>query len=159
MTIHERIIDALKEMEGNPTLYNRASKLHESVEKLIQEQLIAHLGEIDNQMPEYDTHDRTHSEKVLENIEKLLLDKGIGELSFLEALVLRLCCYFHDAGMILPQCYVPLMERVEKDPSEDPGDGVDAWLAANKKGYPDIREQFYCPDSASGSDEFHVHRP
>ena len=154
MTIYDRIQEALEEMKGKQPLYDRASKLNTSVEELIQEQLIAHLGEIDNQMPEYDTHDKTHSEKVLENIEKLLLDKGIGELSFLEALVLRLCCYFHDAGMILPQCYVPLMERLEKDPSEDPGDGVDAWLAANKKGYPDISKQFYCPDSASGFEDF-----
>lgn len=146
MTIKDRIIQTLEEMKGNPTLYNRASKLNESVEELLVN-LIDHLGEIDKQLSEYDKHDESHSERVLKNIEELLLEKGISELSFLEALVLRLCCYFHDAGMILPQCYVPLMEQVEMNPARDPEEGLDTWLTSKKKGYANIKGQFYCPDS------------
>ena len=156
MTIQDRINEALRAMEGTPELHIKASNLKDSVEKLIQDQLIAHLGEIDNQMPEYDKHDRSHSEKVLDNIEKLLLDKGIGQLSFLEALVLRLCCYFHDAGMILPQCYGPLMERVEQDLTADPLDGIDTWLTEKNKSFDQVKEQFYCPDSAGDYVEFLV---
>lgn len=153
MTIQDRINQTLKEMEGNPTLYIRASKLNESVEELL-EMLIDHLGEIDNQLFEYDKHDKSHSEKVLKNIEELLREKGIAELSFLEALVLRLCCYFHDAGMILPQCYVPLMEKVETNPSVNPEEGLNAWLTEKKKGYADIKGQFYCPDTEAGFEDF-----
>ena len=112
MTIQNRIQEALRAMEEKPDLHAKATKLNESVEKLITEQLVAHLGEIDKQMSEYDKHDASHSERVLLNIEQLLRDDGIQALSFLEALTLRLCCYLHDAGMILPECYVPLMQKI-----------------------------------------------
>ena len=154
MTIEQRIIAELDRLNNaDPTLHSKALTLHTAVEKIIH-QLKAHLGEISTQMKEYDKHDASHSEKVLENIEKLLRDSGIERLSLLEAMTLRLCCYFHDSGMILPECYLPLLEDIERDPrAELPGDLL-PWLEENRKTYDVVQDQFYCPDSEEGYEEF-----
>lgn len=154
MTIQERISQELQRLQGaDPELYKKASRLCEAVEKLIN-QLKVHLGEIKTQMAEYDDHDVFHSEKVLENIEKLLREDGIRRLSLLEAIVLRLCCYFHDSGMILPNCYSPLLADIEKAPTAELPEDLYPWLKKEKKLFSDVREQFFCPETEDGYGEF-----
>lgn len=48
-----------------------------------------HLSEISREMPEYDKHDASHSEAVLEIIEQLLREQGMEKLTLLEAQLLR----------------------------------------------------------------------
>ena len=130
MTIEQRIQKELDRLsKENTEIHSVAVKLNEKFNKLIV-QVKDHLGEISNEMREYDKHDASHSEAVLEIIEKLLQEQHIEELTLLEAMVLRFCCYFHDTGMILPAFCKPLLEQVEKDPKAEPKDGLMTWLKA-----------------------------
>lgn len=72
-----------------------------------------HLKLISSQMKQYDIHDERHSEKVIENIEKILADK-LESLSFYESILLYLAAYLHDSGMALPEWEYKTLEIVEK---------------------------------------------
>lgn len=155
MTIVERIKQELIRIQSeNESLYDLCNRLNISSGKIIT-QVSAHLKNILNQMPDYDKHDSQHSEKVLENIEKMLRDNGIENLTLLEALVLRICCYLHDAGMILPAYCTALLEEVEDEAyvfhREKPLTTIKAELrsklAGLNKTYADVRDQFFCQDS------------
>lgn len=49
----------------------------------------------------YSQHDASHSEAVLHNIELILGEKRVSELSATDAFILLHICYLHDIGMIL----------------------------------------------------------
>ena len=154
MTIEQYIretIDTLK--TSNPTLYTRAEELQKSIEKII-EALDKYLGDIAIQMQEYDNHDADHSRKVLENIEKILQKRGICDLTLLEAMVLRLCCYFHDSGMILPQCYLPMIEDIERDPLAELPASLLPRLAELKKPFKEVEKEFFCPKDERKYEKF-----
>lgn len=93
------IIDELKRRSDNPSdevkielkLYTLADDLEKKAR--------AHLKRITNILPEFDIHDEKHSEKVIFNIEQLLGNEKIKELSYYELFFLYLSSYFHDAAM------------------------------------------------------------
>ena len=154
MTIEQYIretIDTLK--TSNPTLYTRAEELQKSIEEIIKA-LDQYLGNIAIQMQEYDNHDADHSRKVLENIEKILQKRGICDLTLLEAMVLRLCCYFHDSGMILPQCYLPMIEDIERDPLAELPASLLPRLAELKKPFKEVEKEFFCPKDERKYEKF-----
>lgn len=154
MTIEQYIretIDTLK--TSNPTLYTRAEELQKSIEEIIKA-LDQYLGNIAIQMQEYDNHDADHSRKVLENIEKILQKRGICDLTLLEAMVLRLCCYFHDSGMILPQCYLPMIEDIERDPLAELPASLLPRLAELKKPFEKVENEFFCPKDERKYEKF-----
>jgi hypothetical protein len=62
-----------------------------------------HLKLIIGQLPEYDLHDVSHSEKVLKNMELLLTDEKIKTLSNYELFLLYTSAYLHDCAMALPE--------------------------------------------------------
>ena len=154
MTIEQYIretIDTLK--TSNPTLYTRAEELQKSIEEIIKA-LDKYLGNIAIQMQEYDNHDADHSRKVLENIEKILQKRGICDLTLLEAMVLRLCCYFHDSGMILPQCYLPMIEDIERDPLAELPASLLPRLAELQKPFEKVENEFFCPKDERKYEKF-----
>lgn len=145
MTIEQYIQETIDNLKtSNPTLHTRAEELQKSIEEIIKA-LDKYLGGIDIQMQEYDNHDAAHSRKVLENIEEILREKGIRDLTLLEAMVLRLCCYFHDSGMILPQCYLPMIEDIEQDPLKKLPESLLPRLAELKKPFKEVENEFFCP--------------
>lgn len=154
MTIEQYIretIDTLK--TSNSTLYTRAEELQKSIEEIIKA-LDKYLGNIAIQMQEYDNHDADHSRKVLENIEKILQKRGICDLTLLEAMVLRLCCYFHDSGMILPQCYLPMIEDIERDPLAELPASLLPRLAELNKPFKEVENEFFCPKDERKYEKF-----
>ena len=152
MTIEQRIQRELDRLsKENTEIHSVAVKLNEKFNKLIV-QVKDHLGEISNEMREYDKHDASHSKAVLEIIEKLLQEQHIEELTLLEAMVLRFCCYFHDTGMILPAFCKPLLEQVEKDPKAEPKDGLMTWLKAGGNDFDSRKALFLLPGKR---DQYH----
>lgn len=146
MTIEERIHSELDRLsKANAEIHSAASKLNEKFVELIGK-VKDHLGEISKEMTEFDKHDASHSEAVLRIIEELLQAQHIEELTLLEAMVLRFCCYFHDTGMILPAYCLPLLEQVEKDPKAEPKDGLKTWLRGKGNDFDSRKELFLLPE-------------
>ena len=82
------------------------------VSKDIIESVVEHSKQISSQMSEYDIHDERHSEKVIEIMEHLLVEK-IEKLSFYELILLYLSAYLHDSGMALPKWEYEALRAVE----------------------------------------------
>lgn len=153
MTILEKIEQDLTTLRTDDLeMYKLCFQLNISVDRIIED-VKDHLSTISQQMPDYDKHDATHSEKVLRNIELLLHDDGIKSLTLLEALLLRLCCYFHDAGMALPSYATSLLLAVEKEAYEFHRDSPIRTMIAELrtisgkqlKAYDQVKDQFFCP--------------
>ena len=69
----------------------------------IVENVSQHNKQIIAQMRDYDTHDKEHSEKVLEIIEDIL-GQNMEKLTVYELLLLYMSAYLHDSAMALPDC-------------------------------------------------------
>jgi predicted nucleic acid-binding Zn-ribbon protein len=70
MTIEQRIKDELKRLsDQNSALYSTAHNLEERFQSLT-DQVKDYLSKINSEMPEYDKHDASHSEAVLDIIEQ-----------------------------------------------------------------------------------------
>lgn len=82
------------------------------VSKDIIKSVVEHSKQISSQMSEYDIHDERHSEKVIEIMEHLLVEK-IEKLSFYELILLYLSAYLHDSGMALPNWEYDALKAVE----------------------------------------------
>ena len=82
------------------------------VSKDIIKSVIEHSKQISSQMSEYDIHDERHSEKVIEIMDHLLVEK-IEKLSFYELILLYLSAYLHDSGMALPNWEYDALRAVE----------------------------------------------
>lgn len=73
----------------------------------------SHLKQITSQLHNYDIHDESHCNKVLGNIEVLLGDTGINNLTFYELILLYSCVFLHDAAMALPQWEYEMLAAVK----------------------------------------------
>jgi molecular chaperone HtpG len=65
------------------------------------------------QLPYHDLHDASHSEQVIKNIEALMPDSLIENLSCYELFLLYLSAYLHDCGMALPEWEIRLLRSTE----------------------------------------------
>ena len=83
-----------------------------SVCKEIIEAAVSHNKRIIAQMSNYDMHDETHSEKVLEIIESLLGEK-IEKLTFYELVLIYMSAYLHDSAMAMPDWEYDTLKAVE----------------------------------------------
>lgn len=155
MTIKDKIDQTLRSLQtADPELFLLCFKLNNSINEIIVD-VKDHLSTISQQMPDYDKHDATHSEKVLDNIQLLLRDEGINNLTLLEAMLLQLCCYLHDTGMALPNFATSLLTEVEQKEysyhQESPIRTITAELQSVPgkllKPYDRVNNQFFCPDS------------
>lgn len=106
MKIKNQIENRLKLTEDE-----RASKLW-GVCKEIIDAVIPHNKLIIAQMSNYDMHDETHSEKVLEIIEELLGNK-IEELTFYELVMTYMSAYLHDSAMAMSEWEYNVLMAVE----------------------------------------------
>jgi len=86
-------------------LYNLADDL--------EKQARNHLKRIATILPKFDIHDEKHSEKVIENIEKLLGNDSINELSCYELFLLQLSAFFHDCAMAPSDWEINTMKLTE----------------------------------------------
>lgn len=156
MTIKQKIDHELKTLQGrDEELYDICYRLYGAIKTIIHE-ASDHLSKIQTQMPDYDKHTKLHSEKVIENIECLLQEKGVDELTLLEAMLIELCGYFHDTGMALPDWGFKLLEEVEAKDYVFHNNGMPvrtiiAELAPRTNGlygtFERIRDLFFCPES------------
>ena len=104
-------ISLLKIIEQKSTSCDKNKKLW-LVSKDIIQSVVEHSKQISSQMSEYDIHDERHSEKVIEIMEHLLVEK-IEKLSFYELILLYLSAYLHDSGMALPNWEYEALRAVE----------------------------------------------
>lgn len=76
------------------------------------ENVSQHNKQIIAQMRDYDTHDKEHSEKVLEIIEDIL-GQNMERLTVYELLLLYMSAYLHDSAMALPGWEYKVLKAVE----------------------------------------------
>ena len=106
MKIQERITTLTEEVkDDNTTSLWRVCR--EIVENVSQ-----HNKQIIAQMRDYDTHDKEHSEKVLEIIEDIL-GQNMEKLTVYELLLLYMSAYLHDSAMALPDWEYKVLKAVE----------------------------------------------
>lgn len=72
-----------------------------------------HLKQVNSQLPEFDIHDASHSEKVIQNMEGLMKQEVIERLSSYELFLLYLAGYLHDCAMALPAWELHLLKMTE----------------------------------------------
>ncbi|MFG6367349.1 MAG: hypothetical protein K1W16_02790 [Lachnospiraceae bacterium] len=106
MKIKDCIENRLKLLEDE-----KASNLWSVCKEIIGD-VVAHNKRIIAQMSNYDMHDETHSEKVLEIIEALLGDK-IEKLTFYELVLIYMSAYLHDSAMAMPDWEYNILRAVE----------------------------------------------
>jgi len=108
-----KIIEKLKERSDSATddvkvelkLYNLAHDLEKKARN--------HLKRVATILPEFDVHDEKHSEKVIENIENLLGNDSIDNLSCYELFLLQLSAFFHDCAMAPSDWEINTMKLTE----------------------------------------------
>lgn len=106
MKIQERITTLTEEVkDDNTTSLWRVCRG-------IVENLSQHNKQIIAQMRDYDTHDKEHSEKVLEIIEDIL-GQNMEKLTVYELLLLYMSAYLHDSAMALPDWEYKVLKAVE----------------------------------------------
>lgn len=110
----ETVINRLKSKSQNCTddklkvelkLYNLADSLVNDAKE--------YLKRISQILPEFDLHDASHSQKVVENIEKLLEDKNLYNLSSYELFLLYTSAYLHDCAMAPSDWEINLLKLSE----------------------------------------------
>lgn len=106
MKIQERITILTEEIKDD----NTASLWR--VCRGIVENVSQHNKQIIAQMRDYDTHDKEHSEKVLEIIEDIL-GQNMERLTVYELLLLYMSAYLHDSAMALPGWEYKVLKAVE----------------------------------------------
>lgn len=106
MKITSQIENLIKLLEDEKT-----NKLWEVCKEII-DAVKPHNKLIIAQMSNYDMHDETHSEKVLEIIEKLLGNK-IEKLTFYELVLVYMSAYLHDSAMAMSEWEYNVLRAVE----------------------------------------------
>jgi molecular chaperone HtpG len=109
-----KIIETLRNRIQTPKDQNVGieSQLHTlaiDIEKKCRE----HLKRVITVLKEFDLHDEAHSSKVLENIEELLGDNIINDLSSYELFLLHLAPFLHDCAMAPAEWEIKLFELTE----------------------------------------------
>ncbi|GCD12838.1 HD domain-containing protein [Clostridium tagluense] len=106
-----KINDCLKSKSENCD--NEATKKLYLLAEDVVNKIRPHLKQITNELPEFDIHDDTHSERVIENIQLLLGDEMINGLSAYELFFIYLAAFLHDAAMALPKWERKLLRLTE----------------------------------------------
>lgn len=108
-----KIIDILKQKSENPKddvkIELKLYTLADDLEKRSRN----HLKRITTVLTEFDIHDEKHSEKVIENIEKLLGEEKLKCLSTYELFLLHLSAFFHDCAMAPSDWEINTMKLTE----------------------------------------------
>ncbi len=126
------IIEELEKRSKSPSdsvkielkLYNLADDLEKKARN--------HLKRITNVLPEFDIHDERHSEKVVFNIEKLLVE-NVKKLSTYELFLIQLSSFFHDCAMAPSDWELNVLKFTE---------GIDKFKVNDKSICHDLKEPF-----------------
>ncbi|WP_017219813.1 HD domain-containing protein [Moritella dasanensis] len=106
MKIIERLEETCKENESTILpLYQLAVGLTQEISD--------HLKRVITVLTEFDNHDADHSNKVIENIEKLLGDEVIKKLSSYELFFIYMSSFLHDCGMAPSDWEIKLLKMTE----------------------------------------------
>ena len=109
-----KIINALEKRSKAPKDKNVKIELKlYSLADDIEKQARNHLKRVGSILPEFDLHDESHSEKVIENIEELLGDEQLDKLSTYELFFLHLSAFLHDCAMAPAEWEIKLLEMTE----------------------------------------------
>lgn len=109
-----RIIEALEKRAKRKT--SDVIKIELSLYKLaftLEKSARMHLKRVTSILQEFDLHDESHSEKVIQNIEQLLGKKTIESLSSYELFLIHLSSFFHDCAMAPSDWEINLLEITE----------------------------------------------
>lgn len=106
MKIQERITTMVEDEKDDKTtsLWRVCREIVENVSQ--------HNKQIVAQMRDYDTHDKEHSEKVLEIIEDIL-GQNMVKMTVYELILLYMSAYLHDSAMALPEWEYKVLKAVE----------------------------------------------
>ncbi len=108
-----KIIEILKQKSENPIddvkIELKLYTLADDLEKKSR----AHLKRIMSVLTEFDIHDEKHSEKVIENIERLLGEEKLLSLSTYELFLLHMSAFFHDCAMAPSDWEINTMKLTE----------------------------------------------
>ncbi len=103
------ILDTLQERAHHGEVTPRLLSLAKEVTSDATE----HLKAVNHQLPEFDVHDASHSERVVQNMEAILKQDGIIRLSSYELFLMYLAGYLHDCAMALPNWEILLLRMTE----------------------------------------------
>jgi len=106
-----RLLDVLEAKcgESNEQAICGLKRLLDSLRKPVAD----HLTLITAQLPDFDVHDITHSDKMVANMEALLTDEQMQALDACELFLLLAACLLHDAAMALPKWEYELLRSCE----------------------------------------------
>ncbi|HDR6497093.1 TPA: ATP-binding protein, partial [Bacillus thuringiensis] len=92
---------------------NDNEKLAVLYEKL-KPDIVNHLKNITSTLPDFDIHDGSHSEKILQNMLVLIdAQNKANQFTGYEFFLLGLSAYMHDTGMAMPEWEVKLFKMIE----------------------------------------------
>jgi len=111
-------------------LYNLADELETKARN--------HLKRIRSILPQFDIHDEKHSEKVVSNIEKLLGENTISQLSSYELFLLHLSSFFHDCAMAPSDWEINVLKLTE---------GTDKFTVEEKSLANDLKKPYKYSDA------------
>lgn len=107
-----KIIEVLNDRSENKSDDTVVKKLY-TLAGDIKIRACEHLKRVLVVMNEFDLHDESHAEKVLDNIENLLGDNVIDGLSVYELFLLFTSAYLHDCAMAPPEWEIQLLKATE----------------------------------------------
>ncbi|MCY9660710.1 ATP-binding protein [Paenibacillus chondroitinus] len=102
----------LEELNSRSNNGNMSSKLFILAQE-VTETVTDHLKLINQQLPEFDIHDASHSKKIIGNMEGLMRSEVIKRLSSYEIFLLYMSGYLHDCAMALPAWEHHLLRMTE----------------------------------------------
>ena len=107
------IVGILKERSSNSSdQYNFDGKLYLLMNN-IQNDVSESIKRILVTLKEFDLHDASHCEKVVKNIEELIGEEGLKELSSYELFFIQLSTYLHDSAMAPAEYELKLSQLTE----------------------------------------------
>lgn len=103
-------IDILKAGKDNRNDNEKLAVLYEK----LKPDIVNHLKNITSTLPDFDIHDGSHSEKILENMLVLIdAQNKTNQFTGYEFFLLGLSAYMHDTGMSMPEWEVKLFKMIE----------------------------------------------
>ncbi|MEB9722629.1 ATP-binding protein, partial [Bacillus cereus] len=103
-------IDILKDGKDNGNDNEKLAVLYEK----LKPDIVNHLKNITSTLPDFDIHDGSHSEKILQNMLVLIdAQNKANQFTGYEFFLLGLSAYMHDTGMAMPEWEVKLFKMIE----------------------------------------------
>lgn len=109
------LIKELVNRSNGDTLNHKVAKYLSSFAEIVAERANDHAKRILQQLPEFDLHDEVHLAAVLSNMEQIIGQHAMSNLSSYELFFMHTSSYLHDVGMALPDWELKVIEAVESE--------------------------------------------